>query len=404
MSRIFISYRRSDAAAEAGRIYDALEPHFGRESIFMDVDALEAGEDFRARLREAVEQCQVLLAVISKGWLQATDEAGHRRLDNPADWVRLEIETALARNIRVIPVLSEGIAMPLASELPQSLQPLVYRHAAFVRHNRDFRNDMEVLQGVLQRHFESLVSVQPPVQRAQRPVKLVQRPIRKVASKENFAHKKVPRENPTRGVASVATPKLRTTLEPATSLSKVVSRRRMLQVLGYSGGGLGVVLLGKALLQRDENWKLPNLEPATFDGTTAEFNVATLNTPKKRISVVRDRAEFVTEELGDGVTLELMKIPAGTFTMGSPASEAGRSDKEGPQHNVSVPAFWMGKYPVTQAQWRAVAALPKIEKDLDPAPARFEGDNLPVERVSWWDAVELCQRLSAKSGDTLRLT
>ena len=153
MSRIFISYRRSDVAASAGRIYDCLESRFGKDAIFMDVDALRAGEDFRERIQEAVEQCQVLLVVIGHGWIQAKDESGRRRLDNPADWVRLEVETALERHVTVIPVLSEGVLMPRESELPESLRPLAYRQAAFVRHGRDFKVDMSRLSEVIQQQL-----------------------------------------------------------------------------------------------------------------------------------------------------------------------------------------------------------------------------------------------------------
>lgn len=149
MSRIFISYRRSDATAEAGRIYDYLESRFSRKSIFIDVDALQAGEDFRERIQDAVGQCQVLLAIMGRSWLRAQDENGQRRLENPADWVRLEIEAALERQVTVIPVLSDGVLMPKVSELPLSLQPLAYRQAAYVRHGRDFKVDMERLTQVV---------------------------------------------------------------------------------------------------------------------------------------------------------------------------------------------------------------------------------------------------------------
>ncbi|MEM9092552.1 MAG: formylglycine-generating enzyme family protein [Cyanobacteria bacterium P01_F01_bin.53] len=111
----------------------------------------------------------------------------------------------------------------------------------------------------------------------------------------------------------------------------------------------------------------------------------------------------MTEELGGGITLDLMEIPGGIFTMGSPADELYRLQREGPQHQVRVPAFAMGKYAVTQAQWRTVAALPKVAESLNPSPAHFVGDHRPVEKVSWWEAVEFCQRLSAKSGVAYRL-
>lgn len=115
------------------------------------------------------------------------------------------------------------------------------------------------------------------------------------------------------------------------------------------------------------------------------------------------QAQAFSEDLGGDTQLEMVKIKAGSFKMGSPASEAERSDDEGPQHQVNVPEFYMGKYEVTQAQWRAVARLPKVEINLNPDPSIFKGDNLPVEQVSWDDAQEFCARLSKATGREYRL-
>ncbi|HZS06881.1 MAG TPA: formylglycine-generating enzyme family protein [Blastocatellia bacterium] len=102
--------------------------------------------------------------------------------------------------------------------------------------------------------------------------------------------------------------------------------------------------------------------------------------------------------------LEMVAIPGGVFMMGSPSSETGRLGREGPQYQVIVPDFFMGKYQITQAQWQAVAALPKVTADLDPDPSSgFRGKNLPIEVVSWHKAVEFCARLSKKSGKNFRL-
>jgi formylglycine-generating enzyme required for sulfatase activity len=109
------------------------------------------------------------------------------------------------------------------------------------------------------------------------------------------------------------------------------------------------------------------------------------------------------EELGEGVRLTMMQIPAGWFVMGAPEEEEGSEDNERPQHEVSVPGFFMGRYPVTQAQWRSVAGYEPIDRELDPDPSRFKGDNRPVEQVSWGDAKEFCRRLSVKSGREYRL-
>ena len=127
--RIFISYRRQETAWPAGRLYDVLVEHFPTEQVFKDVDNIEPGEDFVERITAAVGSCDVLLALIGPQWLTITDENGQRRLDNPEDYVRLEIETALKRKIRVIPILVDDARMPRANQLPATLAPLVRRNA-----------------------------------------------------------------------------------------------------------------------------------------------------------------------------------------------------------------------------------------------------------------------------------
>ncbi|MGC9524012.1 MAG: SUMF1/EgtB/PvdO family nonheme iron enzyme [Limnospira sp.] len=121
----------------------------------------------------------------------------------------------------------------------------------------------------------------------------------------------------------------------------------------------------------------------------------------RKISRRRGQAECVIEDLGNGVTLEMVLIPGGTFLMGSPSNEG--YDWEKPQHRVTVQPFLMGKYPVTQEQWRQVAGFPKLRRDLKPDPSNFKGLNLPVEKVSWYDAIEWCARLSKKIGKPYRL-
>jgi hypothetical protein len=109
----------------------------------------------------------------------------------------------------------------------------------------------------------------------------------------------------------------------------------------------------------------------------------------------------ISPDLGDGLRLELVRIPGGAFLMGSPEDE-GEND-ERPQHSVTVPEFFMGKYAVTQAQWRTVAALPRVSRSLTAEPSQFKGDNRPVEQVSWHDAIEFCDRLTRLTGQRYRL-
>lgn len=126
--RVFISYRREEAAYPAGWLYDRLANRYGGQ-VFKDVDSIQLGDDFVEVITRAVGSCDVLLALIGDQWLTITDEDGRRRLDDPDDFVRLEIEAALARNVRVIPILVDGAELPPADELPPSLAGLVRRQA-----------------------------------------------------------------------------------------------------------------------------------------------------------------------------------------------------------------------------------------------------------------------------------
>ncbi|MDY6901608.1 MAG: SUMF1/EgtB/PvdO family nonheme iron enzyme [Cyanobacteriota bacterium] len=116
-------------------------------------------------------------------------------------------------------------------------------------------------------------------------------------------------------------------------------------------------------------------------------------------------ARYFVENLVNGINLEMAYIPGGTFLMGLPEDEKspfGR-DYEKPQHQVTVKPFYMGKFTITQAQWKVIAELPKIERKLKLDPAYFKGDNRPVERVSWYDVIEFCSRLSEATGKKYRL-
>jgi len=109
-----------------------------------------------------------------------------------------------------------------------------------------------------------------------------------------------------------------------------------------------------------------------------------------------------TLDLGQ-ITLDMAAIPGGTFMMGSAEDEQGRFKDESPLHQVTLDPFLMGRYPVTQVQWRAVASLPQVERELDPEPSRFKGDSRPVENVSWYEALEFCDRLAKKLGQPYTL-
>ena len=146
---VFISYRRADSADVTGRIYDRLSGHFGPSTIFKDVESIPIGIDFKEHLEKAVGQCKIFLVVIGDQWLDATDALNNHRLQDPRDFVRIEVETALSRNILVIPLLVRGASMPAEEKLPPSLGKLAYRNGIPIRTDPDFHRDVDRLIEVI---------------------------------------------------------------------------------------------------------------------------------------------------------------------------------------------------------------------------------------------------------------
>jgi hypothetical protein len=144
MSKIIISYRRADSAAISGRIFDRLASHYGDDAVFMDVDKIPFGTDFREHIRKVLLEGDILLAVIGPNWLGKGAD-GTSRIKDEADPVRVEIETALRQKTRMIPVLVDGAAMPSTADLPDALRDLAYLNAAPLDVGRDFRTHMDRL-------------------------------------------------------------------------------------------------------------------------------------------------------------------------------------------------------------------------------------------------------------------
>lgn len=172
-----------------------------------------------------------------------------------------------------------------------------------------------------------------------------------------------------------------------------------MQLTGFTGVGFGIALLGRGLFGVSFSPSvLPKSTLAVF-----EFTIVAVNSKGQKTKQQQNKAQFFKQDLGNQVNLEMVMISGGAFWMGSPETEQGRERSETLRHNVSVPAFWMSKYQITQEQWQAIAALPKVNRDLDPAPAYFKGANRPIEQVSWKDAVEFCDRLTQKTRRQYRL-
>ncbi|MDJ0797166.1 MAG: bifunctional serine/threonine-protein kinase/formylglycine-generating enzyme family protein [Calothrix sp. MO_167.B12] len=176
-----------------------------------------------------------------------------------------------------------------------------------------------------------------------------------------------------------------TVLSPPTDWT----RRRIIQTAGLMGGSFLVAVFGREIWQTVSSQLKPGLplQNFSFQTVTVDANGNITNRPKHS-------AKYFTEDLGNGVTLDMVQIPGGTFTMGSPAEEKLRDNDESPQHQVTVQPFYMGRYEVTQAQYQAI---------MGNNPSNFKGQKRPVETVSWNDAVEFCKKLSQKTGRTYRL-
>ncbi len=335
---IFISYRRDDSASDTGRIYDRLVQEFGRDRVFKDVDSIPLGVDFAQHIDQAVGCCQVLLVVIGKTWLTP-------RLQNPDDFVRLEIESALKRGIPVVPVFLEGVTgPPTRDQLPESLQPLIRRNGTQVGHDPRFHADMGRLVKGLQDYFrQPSRPIEPP-----------------------------PPPTPT-----------------------------VLDGNGSQGNdSIDPVFVGPMTDNTPNTKDSGTTAPAPAQPKQAPtyprfgFEVVTVDSQGQIIDRKQASAPYQTVDLGQGITLDMVLIPGGTFMMGSPNKESDRESDEGPQHPVTVAEFWMGKYPITQAQYQAI---------MGNNPSSFEGDSHPVDSVSWDTAVEFCNHLSQKLGQPYTL-
>jgi|GEM_PF-1060628 len=146
MPRIFICYRRADSQAISGRIYDRLVAEFDKDNVFKDVNTIQAGSDWRGAVREAVSTCEVILVIIGPNWLKIKDKQGKRRLDDPNDTLRFEVETGLAREgAVVIPVLVHGASIPKADELPLDLRELAFKQSVVIHDDPDFHTSVDRL-------------------------------------------------------------------------------------------------------------------------------------------------------------------------------------------------------------------------------------------------------------------
>ncbi len=400
---IFISYRRRNSSDITGRVYDRLVAHFSEDRVFKDVDSIPFGVNYRHHLEQEVSHCPVLLAIIDPNWLGVTDARGRLKLANPADWVRVEIETALQRDRLVIPVLVGGATLPDETVLPESLKGLAYRQSAQVRCDPDFHRDVDRLIHRIEGVFSGLalggnVSAPPP---------------------GNFSAPSL--------INELATALATASQSAQPSKPSAMGRRRWLRLMGLGllGGGAAMAVRNQVpalepLTAGDISRAMPDLttwpdhlQQALEHGSPVLPNRALeAPTPGEAYSyesvsvdefgMGRSQIKFSTpayqelsiDTLAGAIALQLVSIGGGQFVMGAPATEPGHDPSQPPQTIAAVEPFWMSIYPITQKQWRAVTMLPAVNSPLEPDPAHFKGDDLPVEQVSWQEAMEFCARLN----------
>ncbi|MDB9304615.1 bifunctional serine/threonine-protein kinase/formylglycine-generating enzyme family protein [Nodularia spumigena CS-591/12] len=185
-------------------------------------------------------------------------------------------------------------------------------------------------------------------------------------------------------------PQPQPTPQPQPQPTPNLSRRQVMKTAGWLAGGFGLAVVGNRLLFSSGSGDINTTNPVqSFTFETVTVNAQGSITNRRNL-----QAKYFEENLGNGVSLEMVLIPGGTFTMGSPPGEAQRDDDEGPQREVKVNEFFMGRYPVTQAQYQAI---------MGTNPAGFKGEKRPVETVSWDDAVEFSKKLGQRTGKTYRL-
>lgn len=445
MAKILISYRREDSAYPAGIIRDQLAGRFGRQNVFIDIDSIPFGQDFRHHISREVESCDYLLAVIGRSWLSVHDAAGQRRLDDPSDFVRLEIEAALARDIPVIPVLLDNVSPPKPEELPASLGSLAYRNAISIRPPPDLPHDIEKLA-------DSIAKQDKERLRRQRA-------------------KPAP-------VAPVAATQVESSPAPVSSLSASRARSRRNILIACAVAAVAIVAVVLISLHRGTNSDVPRedsdipaapaSEPPTATAPSSSPappppapTVAPSGSPPAQSPVANNpsapdtgapasgeaqplHAPFDANTAGgaqvvwasnlklasaletNSIGMKLILIPPGDFMMGSPESENGRSENE-KQHQVQIAKpFFIGIDDVTRGNFLAFYhdSGYKTEAETDGKGGygldehdvasqkpeytflswgRIQTDSHPVVNVSWNDANAFCDWLSKKEEKKYRL-
>ncbi|MEY4750252.1 MAG: hypothetical protein RIQ60_2466 [Pseudomonadota bacterium] len=455
MSGIFISYRRLDTKAEARAIFERLRRDLPGERVFIDIEGIDIGVDFSQVIDAQLQQCRVALVLIGAHWLSERDAQGRRRIDDENDFVRIELRAVLGRDIRVVPVLVGGAGLPLSADLPEDIRPLLRRNKFDIDLDT-FDTDMKELVSRLRLLLQPVASEPAPIA-ASEPDPLpartaarraasastqpspVQGPAPTVASASSSTEASAPEQNgvPASEPAAAPAPVDRARKaarsrvvhrpdEPGVPLPAPVAESRWSAALGKVGSAIGVLaFLGYQITWGPmKNWfssptpsansgvVLKQPAPAVQAGAVVRESVAVGPAPRMGASVAIGTAVVVAPSAGKGTLTRfrdcesdacpwMVALPAGSFMMGSPATEPERSNDEGPQHRVQIKAFAVGQYEVTFAQWDACVAAGGCSRK--PEDQGWGRGQRPVINVSWNDAQQYVRWLSARTGKTYRL-
>ncbi len=371
----------------AGRVFDALSRRFGRARVFKDVDSLRPGADFGAHIQSLLPKCRVVLILIGPGWLDARDQQGRRRLDDPNDWVRIEVETALASpGLDVVPVLVNGARMPAAEELPAGLASLARRHAAVIRRDPDFHDDVARLIAALR----GSVVASPRVARD--------------ASAQTAVETDSPKAH-TRVVALLA----------AIATVTVVGIGALLWPRPDGASTeVAAVTHPESVNASEGNEKASETRPSVPSAATVQEVApnrrslgATPGGAERSQEPPPAAARSLRGEFDDcggvGWCPTMVVVPAGRFQMGSPVNEAGRNDDEGPQRIVAIAQFAASKFEVTFEQWNACTQRGGCAVNPNPRDEQWGRGSRPVINVSWTDAQAYVTWLSQETRQQYRL-
>lgn len=407
MPRIFISYRRADSQIISGRIYDQLEQAFGADNIFKDVDNIPPGRDFRGVLREYVAWCDVMLAIIGPDWLDIRNREGARRLDDPEDFVRLEVHSGLERDgALVIPVCVKGAAPPPADALPLALRELAFNNAVEIRNDPDFKRDMRRLIDYLRTLDAATARTPAP------PATIAAFDVHQAIS--DFYRAYGAQDWPG---ASAILDDIRASGQAPRIFNVDQFTQEIAQHLAYQDAEREYQIL-RIMAQQDSPdrvWaafqvfreSFPDYDP---DDLATRFRPAP-PPPADPIQAALERARHFNSRRNsdwepfittfDDLAIREISfclVPVGSFQMGS---DDGHYDHEEPVHPQTIEQpFWIARYPVTNAQWAQAVragAVPEPEGNTalkwyrDPALAEA-----PVVGVTWFMARDFARWIGVR--------